>query len=205
MALSIREIFVQMYALQIDKEEFYCKVGTVTAKDADDNTFTVDPLDNSAPIEKVRVKPIITGETDGTVGAIFMLPAIGSKVLMGFASPTEAYILNAEVVDSITFNATDIKMDGSNLDIDIDTLVTIDAPTITINGGALGGLINIATLTEKLNDLRDDFNALVSSYNTHTHTGVTTGMGTSGFKAQSDVDDADEFIQGDYEDTNVTH
>lgn len=63
--------------------------------------------------------------------------------------------------------------------------------SIVINGGKLGGLINIEQLTDKINGLVDTFNS-------HTHTGVHGA--TSGPNSP-----ASSFRKGDYEDESVKH
>lgn len=70
--------------------------------------------------------------------------------------------------------------------------------TITINGGELGGLINIAALTDKLN-------ALVNKFNTHTHA-VIVGEMTGTAKAFTTPEQkASTFKKSDYEDTKIKH
>lgn len=63
--------------------------------------------------------------------------------------------------------------------------------SIVINGGKLGGLVNIGQLTEKINRLVDTFNS-------HTHTGVH-GPTTA------PVNRAASFNKSDYEDDKVKH
>lgn len=63
--------------------------------------------------------------------------------------------------------------------------------SIVINGGKLGGLINIEQLTDKINGLVDTFNS-------HTHTGVHGA--TSGPNSP-----ASSFRKGDYEDEKIRH
>lgn len=65
------------------------------------------------------------------------------------------------------------------------------AERITVNGGKLGGLVNVEMLTAKLN-------ALVDAFNAHTHQGVhgLTGMPLKGAAA---------FNREDYEDEKITH
>lgn len=63
--------------------------------------------------------------------------------------------------------------------------------TIVINGGKLGGLINIEQLTDKINEL-------VNTFNTHTHTGVHGPTGTPNGTANN-------FDKGDYEDETIKH
>lgn len=65
------------------------------------------------------------------------------------------------------------------------------AESITINGGKLGGLINIEQLTDKMNEL-------IRTFNNHTH------MGTHG-PTQAPLQQASQFSKGDYEDESITH
>lgn len=71
-------------------------------------------------------------------------------------------------------------------------VVAVDvAESITINGGKLGGLINIEALTAKLNEL-------VQVFNSHTHTapnGPTTPPTTT----------ANQLQRKDYEDEKIKH
>lgn len=62
---------------------------------------------------------------------------------------------------------------------------------VRVRGGKLGGLVNIDALTQKLN-------ALVETFNSHTHpaSGGATGAPTA---------PAASFMAGDYEDKNVKH
>ena len=65
------------------------------------------------------------------------------------------------------------------------------AESVMVGGGKLGGLVNIRDLTDKLN-------ALVQSFNSHTHTCPSGTTGTPAAQARS-------FSAGDYEDTTVKH
>lgn len=81
---------------------------------------------------------------------------------------------------------------------DLVVLMVEKAETITINGGELGGLINIAALTNKLN-------ALVDKFNTHTHA-VTVGNLTGIAQAFTNPEQkASTFNKTDYEDTKIKH
>ena len=73
------------------------------------------------------------------------------------------------------------------------------AESITVNGGQLGGLVNIAALTEKLN-------ALVDAFNGHTHAVQPTGSATAqSGTAAAPAAKAQAFSRSDYEDKNITH
>lgn len=117
-------------------------------------------------IEDVRLRASETVDE----AEILLVPAIGSAVTIGSLSGDfkELVVIAFDKVDSI-------KATG----------------TITINGGKLGGMININDLTAKLNEL-------VQKYNSHTH---TTPHGVSGVPISS----AANFNVSDYEDNKIKH
>jgi hypothetical protein len=80
---------------------------------------------------------------------------------------------------------------------DLVVLQVDQAASITVNGGSLGGLINIADLTQRLNDL-------VEAFNTHTHS-VTVAHPGGTFDTLAPASPADNFQKADYEDTLITH
>lgn len=69
--------------------------------------------------------------------------------------------------------------------------------TIVINGGKLGGLINIEQLTDKINEL-------VESFNSHTHQ-VTVSHPGGTFTTVKPMKSAKTFDKGDYEDVKIKH
>ena len=98
----------------------------------------------------------------------------------------ETQILITPAIGSAVILAS-LSGDMTNL-----VVVAVDvAESITINGGKLGGLINIEALTAKLNEL-------VQVFNSHTHTapnGPTTPPTTS----------AKQLQRKDYEDEKIKH
>nr|DAO10242.1 MAG TPA: hypothetical protein [Caudoviricetes sp.] len=100
--------------------------------------------------------------------------------------PEETQILITPAIGSAVILAS-LSGDMTNL-----VVVAVDvAESITINGGKLGGLINIEALTAKLNEL-------VQVFNSHTHTapnGPTTPPTTS----------AKQLQRKDYEDEKIKH
>lgn len=99
---------------------------------------------------------------------------------------------------------------------DLSELVVLKADeieSIEVNGGKLGGLINIEDLTDKLNKLVNEVNALKDAFNGHTHTGDVTGSCPAGavkgsctcLAPTSKAQKATSFNKDDYEDTTVTH
>lgn len=89
-----------------------------------------------------------------------------------------------------------------SLSNDLSMLVVLavdEVESITINGGKLGGLINIESLTQKINDL-------VRTFNSHTHQVSTTGSATAQTGTAAAVTSkASELNKSDYEDVKVTH
>ena len=69
--------------------------------------------------------------------------------------------------------------------------------TIVINGGKLGGLINIGQLTDKINEL-------VESFDSHTHQ-VTVSHPGGTFTTVKPMESAKTFDKGDYEDDKIKH
>ena len=77
---------------------------------------------------------------------------------------------------------------------DLTQLVVLaidQAESITLNGGKLGGLINIEPLTQKINEL-------VQAFNSHTHQGTHGPTGPP-------LKTAQQLKRGDYEDTTIKH
>ena len=97
-------------------------------------------------------------------GQLLVTPAIGSAVIVG----------------SLSGDLTQL------------VILAIDrAESIVINGGKLGGLINIEPLTQKMNDL-------IQAINSHTHQGT---HGPTGPPLQP----VKQFNRRDYEDSNIKH
>ena len=194
MSNTIRDTIQQLIAQQLAKEEIYLKVGTASSFDSQTKTFTFTPNDETAPVPNVLTLPI----TSTTFGSFTIQPAEGSMVAVAFFSATTGILISAERAENIIIGANEL------IDIDVKDL-TIDATQITFNGGNLGGLIKILDLTAKLNDLVTDFNSLVGKYNSHTHSGVSTGGGISGTIVDSPADQADPFDKNDYENPDIIH
>lgn len=83
---------------------------------------------------------------------------------------------------------------------DLSQLVVLQVDhieTIVINGGKLGGLINIEQLTDKINELVDTFNK-------HTHN-VTVSHPGGTFTTVKPGAAAPSFNKSDYEDETIKH
>lgn len=146
-----------------DTTAIVCRVDSV---DASARTCDCTPIDGSAPLLDVGLQAV-----HGGTSGLLITPRVGSEVLVCLAShATAAFVLVTAEVQSVSLDA---------------------ATSITINGGANGGLINIDALTSVLNNL-------VSAFNAHTHPapGGATSAPTVLIKS---ID------KSTYEDTKVTH
>lgn len=103
-------------------------------------------------------------------GKMLITPKIGSAVTIGSLSGdlTELVVLQVDHIE-----------------------------TIVINGGKLGGLINISQLTDKINELVEAFNA-------HTHQ-VTVSHPGGTFTTVKPTSSAKSFKKDDYEDVKIKH
>lgn len=100
----------------------------------------------------------------------------------------------AVVVGSLSGDLSQLAV----LAVDEAESITVNGE-ITINGGKLGGLINIEALTEKIN-------AVIDTFNSHTHLVNTTGSATAqAGTAQAVTSKAAKLNKQDYEDKKVTH
>lgn len=109
----------------------------------------------------------------------------------------------------ITLDESDGHLDVYiNGDIDVFThksLRICSEEVVEVNGGNNGGVINIEELTQKLNLLVSELEGLKAAFNTHTHSGVTTGGGISAVPVVTHDKNFSTFSESDYEDQNFTH
>lgn len=128
---------------------------------------------------------------DGDSDNIKIKPAIGSKVLMADLS---GGTLRQMVVVAYT-------------QIAVLEMPKID--NIIINGGENGAIIKIDKLTDKINEVIDVLNNLITSYNSHTHIVNTTGSATAQSGTAQAVttkeSSAIELTSSDFADDKIRH
>ena len=151
---------------------------------------------------------IITGVDGVTCSIRFGSQEISGIRLRASLSDNDRQILLVPKVDTAVI--------VGSLSGDLSELVVLKADeieSIEVNGGKLGGLINIDDLTDKLNELVNEVNALKNAFNGHTHTGTISGSCPTGTVSGScsctapteKAQNASKFNKDDYEDTTVTH
>ncbi len=116
---------------------------------------------------------------------VCLFPEIGSFVVVGFVADGAAgVVLLTEKIESAEIVIGDtsavISADGVCASTWAAFPLTLDKNAVTFNGGDLGGLVKAEALTDKLNELTQTVNALITSYNAHTHiTTATVGATTA--------------------------
>lgn len=105
-----------------------------------------------------------------------LIPEVDSVVVVSFLSDSSAYV-------SMVSKVSEIQLNGTNY----------------------GGLIIVAELTEKLNNLENAFNTHLNLYNLHTHAGVTSGVSTTSPVVVPDTQTLTPTIDADLENTTVLH
>lgn len=97
-----------------------------------------------------------------------------------------------------------ISADGPGIVISARRIM-LNAESTEIHHGENGGVINISELTQKLNQLVNEVNALRTAFNTHTHQGVTTGSDTTAPTVTQVTKPISQFNKKDYEDESFLH
>lgn len=105
-----------------------------------------------------------------------IIPAVNSKVTVSFLDNSSGYVSQFSTVTEIQ-----------------------------LNGDTYSGLVKIADLVTKLNNLENKVNDLITAMNTHVHTGVTTGAGSSAIGTVPIVGALTPTVQANLENTTVKH
>lgn len=161
---------------------------TVTSVDRSARTVDCQPLDESAPILGVSLQ----GDSEGEDG-LLLLPKVGAYVIVGFVDgqDTGAVLLTDE-------------LDALELKIGSQTLVVTEAG-ITLNGGKLGGVVKIEKLTQRLNAIEREINALKSALGGWTPIPSDGGAALKGATASWAGKTLQLTKKSDYEDEKVKH
>ena len=116
----------------------------------------------------------------------------------------------------VTPNGISVLFDDSDGTLDLylfgeaniyseDVIKIAGAKGVIVNGGNNGGVIKIKELTEKLNNLVNEVDALRKLLNTHTHPGVTAGSSTCLPITNQSTSPLTQFNKDDYENLNFKH
>lgn len=95
-----------------------------------------------------------------------LIPAVGSSVV----------ILNSKKNDPIVVSFGDL--DHVYLQVGESSIEVAKSGEITLNDGNLGGLVKVADIVAKLNNLENKVNSIISNYNSHLHSNGNGGSPT---------------------------
>lgn len=76
--------------------------------------------------------------------------------------------------------AGEYRIFSTDADGNLSTYIWLKADETMEIGGDTDNMVRFSELETAFNQLKSDFNDLVTAYNTHVHSGVTTGSGSSG-------------------------
>lgn len=116
-------------------------------------------------------------------------------------------IVDSEKTGFIVFPAVGAKVLATKIynKDDYVMLTCSEAQEVWLRGKANGDLINISDIVGRLNSIEDKVNSIISTFNTHAHTGVTTGGGTSGTTATTVSGSLENTTESDINDEKVKH
>lgn len=187
---------------------FVLKTVTVESVDEENNVANVTIFEGDTPIQ-VPLSLFNIGTSNVTI-----VPTVGSVAVI--ANPNgddnNPQFLWFESVDKVSFKRGSIS---ATLQVDPDdeskdsislslgeSSIDVTSDLIQFNGGSLGGMVAIGKLTDRLNKLQSEINAVQSKIASHTHTcgaqGTTT---TATFYTKVDIS---TFSNDDYVNEKIT-
>lgn len=139
------------------QNEFYSTQGTISSVSESNRTCVVTPTNGSPDIQDVRLEADYTEDTSTDSKGFFVVPAVSSLVIVTFLSKDDAFISAWTEIDKIVSKQGEwIFNDGSN-----------------------DGLVKVIELTDKLNNIENKVNDLISFINSHVHTSAAPGSPTT--------------------------
>ena len=147
------------------QDKVQIEAASVDSVDLSTRTCNVTTISSkqSTAIEGVRLMAAID---DG----ILFVPTLGSTILVTYSTYQLPFVLLFSQVDQVLF------ISGSSQ-------FSIKDGIIQFNDGSYGGLIEVAALITKLNNIENMLNDLATKYNAHTHIlTLTSGTGTAAIK-----------------------
>lgn len=128
-------------------------LATVDAVNVSERTCTVTTISGQGEVTFENVLLMASVE-DG----FLLIPKIDSTVIVSYNTFNQPYICLFSGIEK----------------------VLLVAGEILLNGDELGGLVKVIELTEKLNNLENKVNDIISKFNSHTHIlTLTSGTGTA--------------------------
>lgn len=158
--MSLRQTIYGFINDYFSKEKIYSSVCTVISVNEAERTCQLSPVNGDAE-RKGRIQANLS-LTEG----IYIKPIVGSKVLLTYINNKTGIITSYSEIENIV-----ISIDSTSFEMS-------DGETV-FNGGVLGGLPVTSEIVSRLNLIENKVNDLILFTQTHVHTGVTTGGGST--------------------------
>jgi len=152
---SIKDILNDFINKFAETNEFYLTRATVKSIDTEKNTCICETIDDKSEIVKVQFSSYINAKL-----GVFIIPKLQSVVTLSFYNKNEACIVKTSVLGSLKFVFEDDQQNEISFFMDENGIV--------FNGGLLGGLVKVAEMTERFNDLESLHNTLQSNISSWT-------------------------------------
>ena len=178
MSRDIGEIFEEIIANQIDRENFYSVLGKAVNVDEDARTCDLEPIEANAPRAGIRLQAAESGTT-----GIVLIPKEGSFIVASFFDRTTGFVSLTSELEKIL----------------------IDTDLVKYNGGTNGGLITINDLVSQLNKTENDINSLKSALSGWIPVPNDGGAALKVALANFIAGTLTTTLATDMEDENVTH
>lgn len=180
-------------------------LATVDAVDIPTRTCTVTTTGDRAPVQFTNVQ-LMPSVDDG----LLLIPAIDSTVIVSYNTFNQPFVLLFSELEKVLLVAGEnnasfqVDKNGLVLEINQTSLKIQDGKTI-FNEGQLGGMVKVAELTQKLNNLENLVNNLITKYNSHTHIlTLSTGTGSAAPTTTTETGTLTPTQRADIENEKVT-
>lgn len=161
-----------------------CKVDSVDAEQRICNVTVLS--DFTASIPDVQ---LMAGVEDG----FLLVPSVDSQVVVCVADNKTPYVSMFSQLDKVLCVVGDMGIE-------------VTSTAIKLNDGSFDGLVKIADLVTKLNNLENIVNDLITKYNAHTHPYVNVAApATTSPTTSLETDTLTLTQQSDLENTSITH
>lgn len=90
-------------------------------------------------------------------------------------------------------------------DVEGVVIMYSDVESIKFLDGSFGGIVKVIELVSKLNNLENKVNDIIAAFNSHVHTGVSTGGGSSGTTPSTVSGTLTPTDRDDIENTSIEH
>lgn len=194
---SIRDAIRQLAKPDGETVALVCTVDEI---DKEARTVDCTPINESAPLLGVNLQA-----NQGSDFGLVIYPEKGAYVVVGFVADGAAgVVLATDKIESaeLVIGETSAVLDADGLRAETSKMsVHINKEDIIFNGGKLDGLVIIQKLTDKLNELTNTVNALITKYNTHVHVCADPGAPCKPIDVPAQL--AKAFNKADYENTKI--